>query len=244
MYLKTILGRDDEELTKRIFREQQRNPTPGDFAELVKADFTKNNIEYKEDFITAAKVNDYKSFIRKNVKKAAFEEFKNMQAKHSKVSEIRYEKFEKQSYLQSPIFSNEDVEVLSNMRSHTTRGIRDNFKQMYLNNQNCPLECWPPGDTPARDTQEHLLVCSKLKLKHQTVANEDINYEDIYKDVSKQKAVVTVMKELLDQRNYLLQLDPTSGDEAEHWTLAPPGAVQAHQDSCNINCSVCNGTIK
>ena len=95
MYLKTILGRDDEELTKRIFREQQRNPTPGDFAELVKADFTKNNIEYKEDFITAAKVNDYKSFIRKNVKKAAFEEFKNMQAKHSKVSEIRYEKCEK-----------------------------------------------------------------------------------------------------------------------------------------------------
>ena len=83
----------DEELTKRIFREQQRNPTPGDFSELVKEDFTKNKIEYKEDFITSSKVSDYKSFIQKNVKKAAFEDLKNMKAKHSKVSEIRYEKF-------------------------------------------------------------------------------------------------------------------------------------------------------
>ena len=105
--------------TKRIFREQRRYRTPDDFAELVKEDFTKNNIEYKEDFITASKVSDYKSFIRRNLIKNALKELKNMQAKHSKVSEIRYEKFEKQSNLQSPIFSNEDADVLSNLRSHT-----------------------------------------------------------------------------------------------------------------------------
>jgi hypothetical protein len=53
MYLKTLLGREDEELTKRILREQQRNPCPGDFSELVKDDFERNNMEYDENAIVS-----------------------------------------------------------------------------------------------------------------------------------------------------------------------------------------------
>ena len=44
MYLRTILSREEEELTKRIYREQERNASPGDFVELVKDDFSKCNL--------------------------------------------------------------------------------------------------------------------------------------------------------------------------------------------------------
>ena len=131
MYLRTILKRDDEELTQRVFREQERNTTPGDFVELVKADLEKYNIDYNEEFIKASKEDDFKSFVRNKIKEAAFEELKRKQMSHSKVNEITYEKLEKQPYLTSALFSNDDVEILSNLRSHTTRGIRSNFSQLY-----------------------------------------------------------------------------------------------------------------
>ena len=38
-YVRTLLKREDDELTKRILREQQNNPTAGDFTEMIKDDF-------------------------------------------------------------------------------------------------------------------------------------------------------------------------------------------------------------
>ena len=239
MYLRTLLRREEEELTLRILREQQKNTSPGDFAELVKDDFAQNNLIYDEEMIKGAKENDYKTLIRKHVRETAFNDLKRKQGAHSKVNTIVYEKLEKQPYLVSSAFSNEDVGVLSNLRSHTTRGIRSNFHHMYRNNLSCPLKCWSPSDVPLRDTQEHLLVCSKLNLATQTVVRGNIEYDNIYGNVEDQKAIVNIFKELLEKRNKLLKPDPTSG--SEHWTLAPPGAVQTHPDNCTNSCSVCIG---
>ena len=171
-------------MTKRILREQQRNPCPGDFSELVKDDFERNNMEYDENAIVCFKEEDFKKLIRKHVRETAFKELKIKQEGHSKVNTIVYEKLQQQSYLQSPLFSNDDVSILSNLRSHTTRGIRDNFQQMYRSDQNCPLKCWPPDASPLRDTQPHLLTCSKLKLPNATIASSKIVYTDIYGNVN------------------------------------------------------------
>ena len=111
----------------------------------------------------------------------------------------------------SSAFSNEDVGVLSNLRSDTTRGIRSNFHQIFRNNLSCPQKCWSPSDAPLRDTQEHLLVCSKLNLATQTVVRGNIKYENIYGNVEDQKAIVNIFKELIEKRNKLLKPDPTSG---------------------------------
>ena len=54
IYMKTLLLRNKEELTNRILEEQQKNPTPGDFVELVENDFFKIGKKYDvhlEDFI-------------------------------------------------------------------------------------------------------------------------------------------------------------------------------------------------
>ena len=39
VYLQTILKREDSELIKRIYKAQSGNPSPGDFSEMLKADF-------------------------------------------------------------------------------------------------------------------------------------------------------------------------------------------------------------
>jgi hypothetical protein len=178
----------------------------------VTADFARCNLSYNENMIMSRKKEDYKSLIRKCVKEAAFKELKVQQESHSKVKTIIYDKLEKQSYLDSPLFSNEDVGILSNLRSHTTRTIRANFKKLYRNNTSCPLKCWPTDSTPLEDTQEHLLVCSKLQLRtNMTVASGKIEYVHIYGSVCEQKEIVTTIKELLHERNILLESNPTSG---------------------------------
>ena len=54
-YLRILLMRDEKELTRRILMEQQKNPTKGDFIELVKDDFMKIGKDFDktlEEFIT------------------------------------------------------------------------------------------------------------------------------------------------------------------------------------------------
>ena len=239
MYARTILRRKEEELTKRIYREQERNASPGDFVELVRDDFSKCNLTYNEEMIIAGKEDDYRSVIRKHVKEAALNELKTKQSSHSKVNDIVYQNLEKQPYLSSPMFTNDDIGILSNLRSHTTRGIRSNFRQLYKDDQDCPLKCTPPNTMPVRDTQEHLLSYKKLKNTKQILVREKIVIKNIYGTVSQQKAVVSLVKDKLQLGNKILDSNPTSG--LDHWTLAPPGAVQAQLDICNDNCSVCIG---
>ena len=100
--------------------------------------------------------------------------------------------------------------------------------------------CWPADGTHVQDSQQHLLVCGKLELNKSTVATEKIVIDDIYGTVNQQKAVATAIKELLSERNILLEKMPTSG--CNHWTLAPQGAVQAQLNTVNNNCGVCIGT--
>ena len=214
MYLRTILKRDDEELIKRVYREQQTNPCPGDYAELVKEDFQRCNLDYNEDVVVNMKEDDYRSMVRAHIRNAAFTKFTTMQESHSKVKTIRYNSLEKQPYLVSPLFSNEDVGILSNLRSHTTRGIRGNFKNFYIGNTNCPLKCWPVDSQPLEDTQQHLLVCNKIQIKTSpTVACGKPVYDDIYESTDKQKEIVTFVKECLNIRNKIIaeSSPPTSG---------------------------------
>ena len=58
MYLRTLLRRVEVELTLRILREEQKNTSPGDFAELVKDDFAQNNLNYDEEMVKGAKESD------------------------------------------------------------------------------------------------------------------------------------------------------------------------------------------
>ena len=137
-----------------------------------------------------------------NLEKAAFKVLITKQQSHSKVRDIKYNKFEIQPYLKSNKFSNDDVSLLAALRTHTVRGIRSNFKKLYNNNTLCPLKCSP--SSPQQDTQEHLLVCSKL-VNSNELTNRVISHNDIYGNVSQQKEAVVLFDEKIRKRNKLLE---------------------------------------
>ena len=201
-FLRTILERDEEELTKRVLREQQSNPSDGDFIELVKKDLEKCEIVYDEDFITMSRKEHFKRRVKQQIGKAALNDYLNKQKSHSKVKSIKYDKLEAQSYLKSKLFTNEEVSLLTALRSHTVRGVRCNFKNMYKDNTQCPLNCSPLS--PLQDTQEHMLHCSKLDM-HNVIAANAISYNDIYGDFAAQKSVTSVYTQLVEKRNKLLE---------------------------------------
>ena len=143
---------------------------------------------------------------------------------HSCKIEMKYER-NVQPYLKSREFSNNNASLHAALRSHTVRGIRCNFKTLYRNKTQCPLKCSP--SSPQQDTQEHLLVCSKLVLNN-VLACHNITHNDIYGDIEKQKMAVSVFKEIINKRNKLL--DEKTQNTADlpvgnHWTLAHPSAV-------------------
>jgi hypothetical protein len=190
--------------------------------------------------VISTKEYDYKNLIRKKIRETAFKELKTEQASHSKVKTIIYDSFEAQRYLKSALFSNEDVSILSNLRSHTTRTIRANFKNMYRDDKHCPLKCWETDADPIEDTQEHLLVCSKLNdTARHTIATEKIEYNHIYGSVHEQKAIVTIMKQLLHERNVLLENISTSGASLD--PITPGCYASTASNICRYNCSVCIG---
>ena len=151
--------------------------------------------------------------------------------------DIDYDKLAAKNYLSSPSFSNTEVSLLAALRSHTLRGVKCNFKNMYQDT-NCPLKCWEPDRSPLKDTQEHILSCSQLKLDTHALANSKISYSDIYSDVSKQKAVVSLFNQLLDRREEILQQDESTNPPVPNWTLALNSAVLAQ--FCTFGNNTCN----
>ena len=74
----------------------------------------------------------------------------------------------------------------------------------------------------AEDTQQHLLVCSKLKTEFKSNELAQVDYKDIFGEVRKQKEAVVLFCKLLEARDRLLQdrdnqppediLDPSMGN--------------------------------
>ena len=86
MYHHTILNRDDTEIVKKIYVEQRKNPTKGDFVELIEEDFkTINEVQDDDEIKTHQKSHD-KNFVKKCIKSAALKYLTQLQASHSKVS--------------------------------------------------------------------------------------------------------------------------------------------------------------
>ena len=56
------------------------------------------------------------------------------------------------------------------------------------------------------ENQQHFLKCKKLKeiFKSKEILIENIEYNDIFKDIKKQKVIVNLFKQLIEVRNYLL----------------------------------------
>ena len=139
------------------------------------------------------------------------------------------------------MFSNEEITILSSLRSNTLRTIRSNFKNLYKENLFCPLKCTPEGSPPHPDTQQHLISCNTILQKisdcQTIIAVNTLNYEDIYGDIYEQKAIVSLVRECLRIRNTIIENNkqPTSG---RSMSLDPSTSLCCANTRC-----VCIGTM-
>ena len=81
-YLQTILRGDGNELTRKVFMAQIKNPSEGDYAELVKSDFKEMNLPFNLENIESTGVQNCKIVIKNSIKETALKYLKGKQEKH------------------------------------------------------------------------------------------------------------------------------------------------------------------
>ena len=178
IYLHSILRRVDDELIKKIYKAQRDDPTPGDWCELLNDDFNIIGEELDEAAIANASTESYTKYIKSKVRGAALKYLNERKETHSKIRHIEYVKLEKQTYLSSPLFTNEDVYLLFSLRSRSV-DCKENFKSRYKESDTlCPL-CRKESDS-----QTHMIKCDILSNSFQStdICEDSIDYDDLFED--------------------------------------------------------------
>ena len=96
-FRQTILQRKDDELTKRVYKAQSKNPIDGDFYNLVKEDFENIGEEMNEMRIINTTAKTFKDHIKKKTRVATFAYLKAKQDQHSKVKNTSYTELKMQA---------------------------------------------------------------------------------------------------------------------------------------------------
>ena len=189
MYHQSILSRSEDELIKKVYEEQKLNPLRGDWIEKLKEDFLFIGEEFDEENAKKCTKTEYKKYIKEKVRQNVFQKLKETQGTHIKVSEICYNSFKMQDYMNSHILTNHEVTLLFSLRSRTVRSVKNNFGLKL----NCSMGC------QVTENQEHWLVCD------QTKANQNTHtiYSDIYGSIQQQIEVVKLFSRLEEEREEL-----------------------------------------
>ena len=191
LYLHTLLQRNDEELTKRIYIAQKKNPLKGDWIELIQKDLEDLGIPFDEEVIKNYTKCEFKSTIRRLLREHMFEDLRDDQKEHSKIKNICYPRFEVQEYLKTHQMNNHEVSLLFALRSRTSKQFRGNFP--FYSDKMCPY-CGKE-----EDSQEHCLKCDTIYPP--SMRKSDIQYSDIFHyDVTKQAAVAQLFASLIERR--------------------------------------------
>ena len=97
-YLHNIISKKDDELIKRIYQEQKKDPWKGDWCELVQRDMDMVEINMDDNTFRNMSKQVFKAYVKKCVKSAAFQNLRNLQSGHTKVKNIEYSKPTLQPY--------------------------------------------------------------------------------------------------------------------------------------------------
>ena len=151
------------------------------------------------------------------------------------MKDIEYSSLKCEQYLSSGMFKNEEISILSSLRSHTLRTVRCNFKNLYKSDLNCPLKCWIEGGEPNYDTQKHILLCDRISERvppNTAVARNIGRYEDIYGNLYEQKEIVSVFKERIRIRNEIIE-------ENKQQLTSEPSTLDPSTSLCYVNNYIC-----
>ena len=203
LYLQQILKRSEDEIIKKVYLEQKKNPCTGDWVKLIEADLIELQIDFDEEKIAALSEEGFRRIIMGRIRKIAFSELQVIQKGHDKVRDIYFKDLEgPQEYLCHKLFSNRLSSLLFNLRCRSVKGIKDNFHRQYQDNLFCPFSC-----LRSIDSQEHLLICPYLKkhLNHEQISLlEGVKYEHIFGSIDEQHSAALGFSIILRIRDRLL----------------------------------------
>ena len=87
-YLHNILVKKDHELTKRVYECQIKNPSKGDWCNLVRNDMAMIGLDVSDGDICGKTSQEFKTIVKTHVKAAAFNALKCLQDQQLNISNI------------------------------------------------------------------------------------------------------------------------------------------------------------
>ena len=192
MFLHYLLNLEETEMLHMFFRAQLKKPGKNDWTETVKQDLVDLNISLSLDEIETYPHEQFKQIVKDKCRSTAFTELMRAKSNHSKMSPLSYDELKVQSYLIDGNFHSGDARLLFSFRTRMVK-VRNNYKGG-SNDLYCPL-C-----DLDMDTQEHLLICSKLNQ-----SPLDLSYNSIFgKDGSNMKETFEALKKSLYLREEMM----------------------------------------
>ena len=210
-----LLTREEEELTKRVLRAQQGNPTQGDWWLSVQESMKQIGLSMSENEILSYSKKQFSKMVKNKIMLTLFKKLSDRQENHSKTKNIKYNSLETQSYLKCSEITNCEASTLFRLRSRTINQIKDNFRNKYrkMGDMQCFFGC------PNRDEQEHITSCQVLISKYNwKEKHPEFEYNHIFGSLDQMIIVGQIFSRLLKIRSNILK--DMSSPVASDWTSA------------------------
>ena len=219
MYLHHILKRPQHELIRKVYETQKSLPTKNDWYQQISEDRNKLGLSISDEEMSTMSKDGFKELLVKAVRSLALNclNITATRNENSKCRNLIKTELVKENYLVDRRFSRSESELLFALRTRMVKGIKTNFSSQYANNLTCELCSAHP------DSQELLLSCATLR-KNINIP-DNIEYEDLFRSVDKQLAIVKVYKQLLRERE-ILQSDRSQMKNSHQ--VVSPGAPAKH----------------
>ena len=193
MFLWTILQKSESDLTRKCLSAQQLNPVRNDLATTFQNDLEMCGITLGMTEISNMKKATFRRLVNTQIKELAREYLVNMKNNHTKMNKIS-DSYIFEPYLLSTNISTEEKQTLFKFRTRMVE-VKSNFKAKYGQNLSCNF-------CPEEETQIHLLSCKEL-LKDLDMPK--VEYDDIFKDITRQEKAAKELNKILKERNNRLK---------------------------------------
>ena len=227
IYLKEIIDRPDNEIINKVYKCQRAKPDPEDWCNSIDQDLKDIELQISDETTKSMSALDYKKLIKTSVRNAAFYELHTLKESHTKVEHNIYTDMNRpQGYLTKESITNVQCSILFALRSHSLRGVKENFQNTYSQNSLCPI-C-----ERFSDSQDHILQCKVLQ--DICPLEEQVEYNSIYGTTHEQEELVKVYEKYLSLRDELLE---DTAQQSLPGLYTGPQRQQARTTSTRTSCS-------
>ena len=197
MYLWQILNRKKSELIRRVYESQKILNGIGDWIRLIEADKKELRIAMTDQEIENESHDKFKNYVKMKVKTKHLALLNERKEKHSKSKFLNCNELKMAEYLKDPVLNTKQKQLLFKLRSRTL-DVKGNFP-----GQHKDLLCISCGLFP--ELQSHILQCPQLvtRVGHLMGNTSELNENDVYKDLEKQRIIVNIYSDLLEVRERL-----------------------------------------